>query len=75
MQSSWIAVSPFCAAIAGDTSGPSIEAAIKSFRIRVPFAAECAELLKRLLDAGLSPFEPDPIAALAEAEQRTAAAR
>jgi hypothetical protein len=31
-------------------------------------------LLKRLLDAGLSPFEPDPLAALkrAEAEERKA---
>jgi hypothetical protein len=29
-----------------------------------------AELLKRLLDAGLSPFEPDPVAALARAEAK-----
>jgi hypothetical protein len=36
---------------------------------------ESAELLRRLLDANLSPFEPDPLAALerAEAEQRRAA--
>ena len=34
---------------------------------------ESAELLKRLLDAGLSPFEPFPLDALAEAEQRQAA--
>ena len=36
---------------------------------------ECAELRKRLRDAGLSVFEPDPIAALAriEAEQVHAA--
>ena len=36
---------------------------------------EGAALLKRLLDAGLSPFEPDPVAACeaAEAEQRQAA--
>jgi hypothetical protein len=31
---------------------------------------ESAELLRRLLDAGLSRFEPDPLAAIAEAEQR-----
>jgi hypothetical protein len=31
---------------------------------------ESAELLQRLLDANLSPFEPDPIRALAEAERR-----
>ena len=33
---------------------------------------ESAELLKRLLDAGLSRFEPDPVGALAEAERRRA---
>jgi hypothetical protein len=32
-----------------------------------------ARLLKRLLDAGLSKFEPDPVKALAEAEQRQTA--
>ena len=31
---------------------------------------ESAELLKRLLDANLSPFEPDPLAAIAEAEAK-----
>ena len=31
---------------------------------------ESAELLQRLLDMKLSKYEPDPIAALAEAEQR-----
>ena len=31
---------------------------------------ESAELLKRLLDANLSPFEPDPLAAIAEAEEK-----
>jgi hypothetical protein len=31
-------------------------------------ARESAELLKRLLDAGLSHYEPDPIAALARVE-------
>jgi hypothetical protein len=31
---------------------------------------ESAELLKRLLDANLSPFEPDPFAAIAEAEAK-----
>jgi hypothetical protein len=38
-------------------------------------ARESAELLKRLIDANLSPYEPDPMAALerAEAEQRLAA--
>jgi hypothetical protein len=36
-------------------------------------ARESAEVLRRLLDAGLSPFEPDPLAAIAEAEQRQAA--
>ena len=36
---------------------------------------EAGEVLKRLLDAGLSMYEPDPIAALArvKAEQRRAA--
>jgi hypothetical protein len=34
---------------------------------------ESAELLKHLLDANLSPYEPDPLAALAEAERRQAA--
>jgi hypothetical protein len=34
---------------------------------------ESAELLQRLLRANLSSFEPDPLAALAEAEQRQAA--
>jgi hypothetical protein len=29
-----------------------------------------AELLRRLLDAGLSPFEPNPLQAIAAAEQR-----
>jgi hypothetical protein len=33
---------------------------------------ESAELLKRLLDANLSPFEPDPIAALERAEKKRA---
>ncbi len=33
---------------------------------------ESAELLRRLLDAGLSKYEPDPIGAIAEAERRTA---
>jgi hypothetical protein len=36
-------------------------------------ARESAELLQRLLDAGLSKYEPDPLQALAEAEQRRAA--
>jgi hypothetical protein len=31
-----------------------------------------AELLQRLLDAGLSPFEPDPVAALERAEAKPA---
>ena len=31
---------------------------------------ESAELLKRLLDANLSPFEPDPLASIAEAEAK-----
>jgi hypothetical protein len=31
--------------------------------------------LKRLLDAGLSKFEPDPLAAIAAAEQRQPARR
>jgi hypothetical protein len=31
---------------------------------------ESAELLKRLLDANLSPFEPDPLAAIAKAEAK-----
>jgi hypothetical protein len=31
---------------------------------------ESAELLKRLLDVNLSPFEPDPLAAIAEAEAK-----
>lgn len=34
---------------------------------------EAHALLRRLLDAGLSRFEPDPIAALEQAERRTAA--
>jgi hypothetical protein len=34
---------------------------------------ESAELLQRLLRANLSPFEPEPLAAIAAAEQRTAA--
>ena len=34
---------------------------------------ESAELLQRLLRANLSPFEPDPLAAIAAAEQRQAA--
>jgi hypothetical protein len=43
--------------------------------LREPFgdpraARESAELLKRLSDTGLSRFEPDPLAAIAEAEQR-----
>jgi hypothetical protein len=33
---------------------------------------ESADVLKRLLDAGLSRYEPDPLAAIAEAEQRQA---
>jgi hypothetical protein len=36
-------------------------------------ARESAELLRRLLDAGLSRFEPDPLRAIAEAERRQAA--
>ena len=34
---------------------------------------EVGEILKRLLDAGLSRFEPDPMGAIAKAEQRRAA--
>jgi hypothetical protein len=34
---------------------------------------QAAELLQRLLKLGLSRFEPDPIGAIAEAEQRQAA--
>jgi hypothetical protein len=36
-------------------------------------ARESAELLKRLLDAGLSRFEPTPLQALAGAEKRRTA--
>jgi hypothetical protein len=36
--------------------------------------ADAAVLLKRLLDAGLSRWEPDPLAALAQAEARSPAA-
>ena len=38
-------------------------------------ARESAELLRRLLDAGLSRYEPDPIAAIAEADQRQQSAK
>jgi hypothetical protein len=31
---------------------------------------ESAELLKRLIDSNLSPFEPDPLAAIAKAEAK-----
>jgi hypothetical protein len=34
---------------------------------------ESAELLKKMLDLGLSPFEPSPMQAIAAAEQRQAA--
>jgi hypothetical protein len=37
--------------------------------IRAP-SAKSAELLRRLLDAGLSRFEPDPLRAITEAEKR-----
>ena len=36
-------------------------------------ARESAELLRRLLDAGLSRFEPDPLAAITEAEHQNTA--
>jgi hypothetical protein len=36
-------------------------------------ASGAARLLKRLLDVGLSKYEPDPLAALEQAEQRQAA--
>jgi hypothetical protein len=35
---------------------------------------EVEEVLRRLLDAGLTRFEPDPLAALERAEKRRAAA-
>jgi hypothetical protein len=35
-------------------------------------ARDAAELLKKLLDAGLSRFEPKPLQALAEAERKAA---
>ena len=48
------------------------------FRLEKPYGdpsgkRESAELLKRLLDANLSKYEPDPTGALAEAEQRRTA--
>ena len=38
-------------------------------------ARESAELLRRLLDAGLSRFEPDPLGAIEEAEGKRRAAK
>ena len=38
-------------------------------------APESAELLRRLLDAGLSRFEPDPLGAIEEAEGKRRAAK
>ena len=38
-------------------------------------ARESAELLRRLLDAGLSRFEPDPLGAIEEAEAKRRAAK
>jgi len=47
---------------AADVQGPSFKGKVQA-----------AKLLRRLLDAGLSQYEPDPIAALAAAEKLQAA--